>query len=99
MCNCDCNERTDIVIRSLAEFDSLKKFFDSQVENGIFVEVKVEKPYYIGYGSLGKKHAWYATRWIVCKSCGCLWELNYPDFPAYGFVRKFRSKKDYVRES
>lgn len=33
--------------------------------------------------------AWFAIKWYRCNVCGCLWELNYPDFSAKGFVRKF----------
>ena len=31
----------------------------------------------------------FADKWYVCNSCGCLWEVVYPEFPAKGFVRKF----------
>ena len=31
-----------------------------------------------------------------CNVCGCLWEFEYPDFPAKGFVRKFENGK-YAR--
>ena len=46
------------------------------------VEVPVAKPYYNGF-------EWKADKWYKYKSCGCLWEFKYPDFPAKGFVRKF----------
>lgn len=29
---------------------------------------------------------WYANKWYRCNKCGTLWEFNYPDFPAKGFV-------------
>lgn len=38
------------------------------------------------YGNAVK---WYADKWYKCKDCGALWEFDYPDFPASGFVRKF----------
>ncbi len=41
---------------------------------------------------------WYATKWYKCNSCGCLWEFNYPDFPAKGFVKKYENGK-YTLES
>ena len=98
MKTCDCNERIGTKIRSLEQFNELKSFFDTQVANGVFVEVKPKKPFYIGYDHDGTKYTWYATRWLVCSVCGCLWEFDYPDFPAIGFVRKFSSEKDYKGE-
>lgn len=89
MMNCDCNERVGIEINSVKLFKELKAFFREQVNKGIFLEVPVETPHYIGYDIYGKAIKWYANKWYRCKDCGTLWEFQYPDFPAKGFVRKF----------
>lgn len=85
---CDCEERTKIIIDSLKLFQELLTFFDGQVQNKLFIEEVPNQPYYI-WKVDNKEKAWYATKWCRCKACGCFWELNYPDFPANGFVRKF----------
>ena len=69
-------------------FQELKEFFDSQVKAGIFIEEDVKIPFYIWKGN-GEEKEWYATKWYKCLQCSCLWEFDYPDFPASGFVRKF----------
>lgn len=92
---CDCDERIGIKINSWKQFEELKAFFEEQVEEGIFVEIPVEKPYYIGYSSDGKEMKWYADKWYKCVECGVLWEFIYPDFPAQGSVRKF-SENDCI---
>lgn len=89
MINCDCNERFSIDINSIILFKEMKYYFQEQVDQGIFVEVPVEIPHYIGYDINGNIIKWYANRWYKCKCCGSLWEFDYPDFPAEGFVRKF----------
>ena len=86
--DCDCDERIGIEINSWKLFQEMKSFFEGQVQNGIFVEEIPKQPYYIGKGVRGVIE-WYATKWYRCKSCGCLWEFDYPDFPTRGFVRKF----------
>lgn len=92
--DCDCNKRDETEIDSQKKFKEIKDFFEQQVSDGIFKEITVSKPYYIGYSDLQKKEIkWYADKWYICKSCGCLWELDYPDFPASGFVRKFEDGK------
>lgn len=85
---CDCQERIGIVINSIKEFEILKIFFESQVLNNVFEELEVKSPYY-SYTDCNEHIEWFATKWYRCKNCGCLWEFNYPDFPAKGFVRKF----------
>lgn len=96
MIHCDCNERIGININSWDQFTELKDFFEEQVKKGLFVEIPVEKPYYVGYSDLdGKAMRWYADKWYKCLGCGVLWEFDYPDFPAQGFVRKL-SVNDYM---
>ncbi|MDO5539030.1 MAG: hypothetical protein Q4F83_02995 [Eubacteriales bacterium] len=89
MIKCDCKERIGIEIKSYRMFDELKDFFEKRVTEGIFEDIPVEAPHYIGYDSTGKAMKWYANKWYRCKVCGVLWEFDYPDFPAIGFVRKF----------
>lgn len=81
-------ERVGIKVDTIALFSELKNFFNEQVEKGIFTDVPVTVPYYIGIGEK-QKIKWYADNWYRCNVCGCLWEFKYPDFPANGFVRKF----------
>lgn len=94
---CDCNERVGVKIDSMKLFRELKEFFHTQIEKGIFKEEEVTKPFYIWKGN-GEEKKWYATRWYKCLKCGCLWEFNYPDFPASGFVRKFDDGIYYEKE-
>ncbi len=90
MMSCDCDERIGVKINSLKQFKELKKFFEEQVEKGLFVDAPVEKPYYVGYDADGKME-WYADKWYKCLSCGTIWEFKYPDFPAVGRVNKLSS--------
>ena len=87
MRQCDCDERIGIKISSWKQFEELKDFFQGQVRKGLFIEIPVEEPYYIGYSVDGKAMKWYADKWYKCLECGELWEFVYPDFPAYGAVR------------
>jgi len=88
MIKCDCKERIGTKINSWKQFEELKVFFDVQVKAGIFVEIPVEKPYYIGYSYDGKAMKWYADKWYKCCECDVLWEFIFPDFPAQGCVKK-----------
>ena len=45
---CDCAERIGIEINSYKFFIELKEFFEGQVQKGIFEDVPVEEPYFIG---------------------------------------------------
>ena len=80
----------------------LKRFFEKQVEDGIFCDVPVELPYFCGYNlkpeEVRDEFKWYADKWYKCKKCGTLWEFKYPDFPAKGFVRKFSDGEYKIRE-
>ena len=49
MRKCDCNERMGVKINSWQQFEELKNFFEEQVKKRVFVEIPVERPYYIGY--------------------------------------------------
>lgn len=90
---CDCNERMGIEINSYSLFIELKTFFERRVGKGVFEDIPVEKPYFQGYNipinEIQNEYKWYADKWYKCKACGTIWEFQYPDFPAKGFVRKF----------
>lgn len=88
MKNCDCAERIGIKVNSWIQFEELKAFFKEQTENGVFAEVSVDTPHYIGYSNDGTALEWYADKWYKCRCCGVLWEFKYPDFPAQGEVKK-----------
>lgn len=102
MIKCDCNERVGIEINSDELFLELKTFFEKQVEKGIFLDIPVEEPYFQGYNlppyKVRDKYKWYANKWYKCKGCGTLWEFQYPDFPAKGFVRKFENGRYKIKE-
>lgn len=85
---CDCNERYGIEINTYKLFEELKVFFETQVKMGVFSDVPVTEPFYVGKSDINEIK-WYATKWYKCNVCGCLWEFDYPDFPAKGFVKKF----------
>lgn len=89
MMKCDCAERIGIRINSYNFFIELKEFFEGQAQKGIFEDVPVEEPYYIGYSEDSDPLYWYADKWYRCNACRTLWEFRYPDFPAVGRVRKF----------
>lgn len=85
---CDCAERFGVTINSYKQFEELKAFFEGQAEKGIFRDIPVQQPYYIGKGA-SHEIKWYANKWYKCCHCGTLWEFKYPNFPAAGAVRKF----------
>ena len=85
---CDCENRIGIEINSHKLFLEIKEFFETEVKKGIFVEEKDKKPYYV-WKSNEEWVFYFATKWYRCKVCGCLWEFQYPDFPAKGFVKKY----------
>ena len=92
---CDCDERVEVNITTIIEFKEVKAFFSEQVKKEIFEEEIPQKPFYVWEGNDRRKE-WFASKWYRCLKCGCLWEVNYPDFPAKGFVRKF-SDGIYIR--
>ena len=85
---CECINRYPAEINSIALFNEIKAFFEEQVSLSIYDDVPVAEPYY-SWKSDGKNKKWYADKWYLCHICGCLWEFQYPDFPAKGVVRKF----------
>lgn len=89
---CDCKERVSCDINSMKLLCELQGFLDLQVTNGIFSEEKVNEPFYVWKKGKEEKK-WFASKWYRCKECGCLWEIDYPDFPALGFVKLFHDGK------
>ena len=92
--NCKCAERCETKINSFTLFQEIKLFFEDEVKKGIYQDVPVKIPFYLGYSELQSKNiASYVAKWYKCNVCGCHWEFNYPDFPVQGFVRKFRDRQ------
>lgn len=89
---CECDERYEAEINSISLLKEINLFFSEQIEKKIFVEEKVISPYYV-WKEKGESTEYYASKWYRCNICGCLWEIKYPDFPAKGFVRKFKDGK------
>lgn len=85
---CECSKRYEAEIDTWKLFEEIKIYFEEQVSVGVYENVSVIKPYYVGKSDI-QTLKWYADKWYKCKNCGCLWEFLYPDFPAHGFVRKF----------
>ena len=85
---CDCEKRVGIKVDSIKLFKQLVDFFSEQLKNGIFEEDLNKEPYYT-WTDGAETVSYTAAKWYRCKACGCLWEFNYPDFPAPGFVRKY----------
>jgi hypothetical protein len=85
---CECAERYEADIDTWQLLQDIKHFFEDQVLSGVYEDIPVDKPYYVWQDGK-EKMIWYADKWYKCKSCGCLWEFSYPDFPAHGEVRKF----------
>ena len=50
MKQCDCDERIGIEINSFELYEELRKFFEYQVQEGVFCDIPVESPYFCGYG-------------------------------------------------
>ena len=94
---CDCADRMEISINSIALFEELKSYFEEEVKKKTFVEQVPAEPYFI-WKDKGEETKEYASKWYKCRKCGCLWEFNYPDFPAKGFVRKFPDGAYAVKE-
>lgn len=84
---CDCKERQDVEINDMKTFKEIKKYFDDQTAKGVFIKEEPKEPFYVWVDG-SRKREWYATSWYKCTICNCLWEFNYPDFPAKGFVRR-----------
>ena len=86
---CTCDSLYETKIDSMELFQEIKNYFSLKIEDGDFIEIPVKEPYFVGKSKLQTIN-WYADKWYLCRKCGCLWEFIYPDFPANGFVRKFK---------
>ena len=94
--NCNCAELDSLTIDTYEQFERIKEFFKKCVERGTLVEIKVSKPFYTWSDGIHTTK-WYATKWYKCQTCGCRWEVAYPDFPATGFIRKFPTGRYFKR--
>lgn len=94
---CSCKERMEAEINSQKDFETIKEFFEAEAKGGVYREVPPQAPYY-SWTDGTRKIEWFATKWYKCTVCGCLWEFQYPEFPAKGFVRKFPSGKYSAKE-
>jgi acetone carboxylase gamma subunit len=94
---CDCNERYGIEINTYKLFEELKEFFETKVNMGVFSNVTVTETFYTGKSDINEIK-WYSTKWYKCNFCGCLWEFDYPDFPAKGFIKKFDNGRHVMEE-
>ncbi len=85
---CDCNVRAGTEIDSYQLFKEFKKFFETQVENGIFKDMTdYSKVWYLD-GGLEKEVYRTTVKHYECRGCGCCWKFMYPEFPAFGKVIK-----------
>ena len=95
---CDCFERTGIIINSQKCFKEMDAFFLDQVQNGVFEEISTGERSQSSFEvrtNDGVKTYWHpANKWFRCKSCNCVWEFQYPDFPAPGYVKKYVEEKN-----
>ncbi len=89
---CQCSQRYATSITSIKMRDEIESFFEEQVRLGIYAEVGVTEPYQ-RWSDNERHKEYYASHWYKCCQCGCLWEIEEPDFPAEGFVRKFADGK------
>ena len=91
MKKCECDERYATLVDTLASIEEVEEFFNDQLEKGIFIDIKVEKPYHRFDNE--KVHVKdFASKWYKCTVCGCLWEYDKPNYDIdhrQGFVRKF----------
>lgn len=84
---CNCYNIPNYDIDSLKCLEDTKRFFQEGIHQGIYREVPVRKPYHT-YKDEYQDVKWYANKWYKCCVCKCLWEVLYPNPPAFGFVRK-----------
>lgn len=89
---CKCDSRYESEINSISLLEEIKSFFNEQIEQGFFAEEKASLPYCI-WNDKNEHIEYYASKWYRCNICGCLWEIKYPDFPAKGFVKKYKDGK------
>ncbi len=86
---CLCDIKFETEINSLSKLEAIKNYFNEQKENGIYIEEQAKTPYYV-YEDVNEHKEYFASKWYICTICGCLWEIEFPDFPAKGFVRKYK---------
>ncbi len=85
---CECANRYEAVINSLALFEEINEFFQSGVERGVFEDAPISVPLE-RQDDHGRVFArWYPDKWYRCRVCGQLWAFIYPEFPALGNVYK-----------
>ena len=82
---CLCEGTTDEKINTQKRFEEIKALFEEHEE---YVQISPLKPYY----SYEDKN-YYSNKWYRCSVCGCVFEFNYPDFPAQGFLKKYECHK------
>lgn len=74
------SKKVYLKITGWKDFEDLKETINELVAKKLWREVSVTKQHYPG---------WYASKWYISTKTNCLWEIDYPDFPAEGFVRNF----------
>jgi len=90
---CECNERYSADIDSWKLFLEVRGFLEKGLADGVFKDATVIKPLDFGKNEVGEQIWHYTQRLFVCRVCGCLWALRYPDFPAHGYVGKYPEGK------
>ena len=58
---CDCNERYGVEINTYKLFEELKDFFETQVKMGVFSDIPVTEPFYVGKSDINEIK-WYANQ-------------------------------------
>lgn len=96
---CECNQLHETEINSWDLFQEIKTYFLKKEEEGLYENIPVTKPYYIGYSNISGEHKWYADKWYKCNSCDTIWEIIYPDFPAKGKARKLTINGELDKDS
>jgi acetone carboxylase gamma subunit len=96
---CECNELHEIEINTWNLFQEIKLYFEEKKLQGVYEDITIKNPYYIGHSDISGEHKWYADKWYKCNNCNIIWEIIYPDFPAKGKVRKLDCYGNLVRDS
>jgi hypothetical protein len=89
--NCECAERIGVTILSFSLFEEIESYFLEQVEKKIYADETDYSKVWHEHGGLEKRVFRKTVKQYRCTVCGCLWMLEYPDFPAPGSVRKFQA--------
>ncbi len=97
MIKCDCFERIGTIINTRKCYQEIESFFLGQVQAGVFEEISSgdqSQSTFEVYKNGEVKTYWHpANKWFRCRSCNCVWEFQYPDFPAPGYVKKYIEEK------